>query len=64
MIATEHYTCLGLTVGECSIFVRTTMLHICSMSNNLRIIYQCIYIECKMENTIKLSGNVLSMLFV
>ena len=31
---------IGLTVGECSIFVRNTMLHIRSMSNNLRMFYQ------------------------
>ena len=61
MIATEHYnyTCSGLTIEECSIFVRSTMLHIRSMSNNLtsRIIYQCYYMECKIENTIEMSGN-------
>ena len=67
MIATEHYIydiCSGLTVGECSIFIRNTMLHIRSMSNDLRILYQCYYMECKIENTIELSGTVLSMLFV
>ena len=34
------------------------------MSNDLRILYQGYSIECKFENSIELSGNVLSMLFV
>ena len=33
-------SCSGLTVGQCSIFVRNTMLHIRSMSNDLGIVYQ------------------------
>ena len=40
MIATEHYnTCSNLTVEECSIFIRNTMLRTSSMSNDLRILY-------------------------
>ena len=40
------------------------MLHIRSMSNDLRILYQSYYMECKIDNSIELPGNVLSMLFV
>ena len=42
MIATEHCTCSGLTVRECSIFVRNTLLHIHSMSIDGRKFFKVI----------------------
>ena len=40
------------------------MFHIRSMSNDLRILYKSYYMEGKIDNSIELSGNILSMLFV
>ena len=65
MVATEHYIHVWVEQSKnVPSLLEAKCYIIRSMSNNLRMLYQCYYMECKIENTIELSGNVLSMLFV